>query len=432
MPAWQANHAVSGLSFAGYAAARSLHAKQKACGYAHQSPGRFIIKFHACFILTGSLLTSLPTCAAAQTSTDLHPRISFPEALQLVAQHYSQDVQAVRLIRRNDTPVYEVTLYEGDNQKRIFINADTGEFVAPDVQADAENTQAVPEPESGPVTAPLPSGWIALRNPSVYVNYSTGQLAGMNNAVLKPKETVGTRFDLTLRDLPELETHADLYGIYGTAQSSTGTSKSGLQEMRGEFSSIYDFYNQNQRSKAGLGFYSEFAVPLRNNLSYAQTQPSGAEYSAEESDRQKREFLYGIDLKISSQSERISSSLNNILFLGGTRIAPNLLTYKPLLGMIWHNDFYFLGNTRDPKLRFFTDVNMYFARKAGAAIFNAHDGIGGTKRELYISYGVGYSFNRHWELSLRSYGFNNLNRGNSQQTPTSFRDGFILGTEYRF
>jgi len=390
-----------------------------------------IIKYRTPIILTGCLSASLAAHANDQIPVDAHPQVSLSQALKLMEDRYPGEVQGIRLVQKDHILVYEVTVLENSASRQMLIDASTGTTLD---KADSGNSADSGIPKDVPTTTPQasPGHWIALEHPSLYFNYSTGQLAGMNNTILKPKETIGTRFDVAFSSLPDLETHANIYGIYGTAQSSAGTSKSGLQEIRGEVSSIYDFYNQNQRSKAGIGVYSEFAVPVRNNLSYGQALPSSSEYSAEEGDRQKREFLYGVDLKIASQSERISSDLHNILFVGGTRIAPNLLTYKPLLGMMWHNDFYFLGNTRDPKLRFFTDVNMYFARKAGSAVFNSHDGIGGTKRELYISYGVGYSFNRQWELSLRSYGFNNLNRGNSAQTPTSFRDGFILSTEYKF
>jgi hypothetical protein len=91
-----------------------------------------------------------------------------------------------------------------------------------------------------------------------------------------------------------------------------------------------------------------------------------------------------------------------------------------------------LGTQARPRLSFFANVQFWFARKAKARLFNSHDGIGATKRELYLSYGINYSISDKTAIYLESYGYNNLNRGSSTTDPKGFRDGAIVGIQHTF
>jgi hypothetical protein len=230
--------------------------------------------------------------------------------------------------------------------------------------------------------------------------------------------------------VPELETKTDLYAIDGTVNSAAGYSSMGFQEIRGSLDSVYNFYNERNISRAGLGLYSEFAFPLHQYEPYYRAL--SGDYAVEESEPLSREFLTGLDLKLSLRHDKLESDFHNIVFLSGNRIGPNLITYKPLLGFMWHSDYYIFGNIDQPKLSFFTDVNVYFAKKSATSTFNSHDGIGGTKRELYLSYGFAYAFNKDISLSLWTYGYNNVNRGDSTQVPSGFRDGFVMSLSHKF
>jgi hypothetical protein len=64
--------------------------------------------------------------------------------------------------------------------------------------------------------------------------------------------------------------------------------------------------------------------------------------------------------------------------------------------------------------------------------FNSHDGLGGTKREIDLSYGLGYDFTRDTNLTVMSYGYNNLNRGNSSAVPVGFKDGLSVTLSHNF
>lgn len=264
---------------------------------------------------------------------------------------------------------------------------------------------------------------------AIYAGFNTGQLAGMNNTILEPKFTLGTQISFTPTQLPEWENHANLYLIYGASQTGQGTTGNALQELRGSVYSGYQFYNDKNISKAGVGLYSEFAAPFHRYAPYHPAQ-SQEGYAAEEGDITSRELLTGLDLKFSFKNDRLQSEFDNVAFLSGTRIGPNLETYTPLLGMRWHNDFFMLGNSDSPKLSLFTDINFYFARKANTAVLNAHDGLGGTKRELFLSYGLSYFWRPGTSLNLRSYGYNNLNRGSSATVPYGFRDGMMLSISH--
>jgi hypothetical protein len=252
----------------------------------------------------------------------------------------------------------------------------------------------------------------------------------MNNTILHPKLTLDARTNIKLRSLPDLETKTDLYAIAGTVNSAAGYSSMGFQEIRGSVDSVQNFYNEANISKAGAGLYVEFAMPLHQYEPYFQS--ASTDYAAEEGEPLSREFLTGLDLKLSLSHDRLESDFHNILFLSGNRIGPNLITYKPLLGFMWHSNFHIFGNIDRPKLSFFTDVNVYFAKKSATSTFNSHDGVGGTKREVYLSYGLAYSFNRDTSLSLWTYGYNNINRGDSTQVPSGFRDGFVMSLSHGF
>ena len=220
--------------------------------------------------------------------------------------------------------------------------------------------------------------------------------------------------------------------IYGKTESSDPTtlrktsSKPQLQEIRGVGHLIYDFHDNGGIEKVGVGLYTEFARALHRSPRYIPPETDDA-YAAEEGDITRSMLNTGLDLRLALKESRIKSTLHNVIFLSGSRIAPNLLTYKPMLGFMWSNEFAITGSIDHPGLSLLTDMDFYFARKAGVGYLNSHDGLGGTKRELDLRYGLVYSFSPKVRMTVQSYGFNNLNRGTSSTQPTGFKDGLRVG-----
>lgn len=265
---------------------------------------------------------------------------------------------------------------------------------------------------------------------TLHLALSSGQVAGQGNVVLQPKSTWGATVDVNVKALPELETRLDGSAVVGSVRSADKAHQQGLQEVRAQAWSVYNFH-VDPASRAGVGLYTDMALPAHHHLPLPQSLPDGV-YAAEEGEVSHRQTLLGVELKVSTQSDRMRTDLHNIWFFSGNRIAPNLVTYKPMLGFKWHNAYRFTGEPQGHTgLSLLTDVDFYFARKSGVSALNMHDGLGGTKREILLAYGLRYDFNEQSAVSLQSYGYNNLNRGNSATTPTQFRDGFRLTLEHR-
>jgi hypothetical protein len=266
---------------------------------------------------------------------------------------------------------------------------------------------------------------------AIYFDRYTGELAGMRNVILQPQYIVGMVNNLDLNSLPEWHNSIDLYGIYGSAKTGTGDTSSQLQEVRGKITSLYTIYNQDDVFRVNTGLYSLFAHPLHHYLPYRDPDPN-IEYAEDENERLSSELLLGLDLNFATRYDKIASSLHNIIFLGGQKMAPNLLAYIPSLGFDWTNEIFLWGTEKQPRLSIVMNMKFWLARKADVSFFNSHDGIGGTKREFYIDYGINYWFNKKLELSVKSYGYNNLNRGTGVSTPIDFKDGAVIDLRYNF
>ena len=270
------------------------------------------------------------------------------------------------------------------------------------------------------------------------VTVGTGQLAGMGNVILEPKLQLGLGVLLHHPDFPRWDADGNLQILYGSTQSSdpvtlqNSVSQSALQELRGQGHLIYNFHQDGQATKVGVGLYADMARPLHDLPRYIPAQVDSV-YAAEEGEITSHALDLGLDLRYVLNERRVSSELHNILFISGNRIAPNLLSYQPMLGFMWSNAFAIAGDIGRPgNWSLVTDVDFYFARKAGVTYFNTHDGIGGTKRELDLSYGLTYEVDPATRVSFKSYGYNNLNRGNSSMVPTGFKDGFRMTVLHRF
>ena len=266
---------------------------------------------------------------------------------------------------------------------------------------------------------------------SLYLEQYTGEIAGMHNVILKPSHVIGTRNDLTFSAFPNWHNHFDLSAIYGSAMTGDGPSGTGFQELHGKLTSLYTVYNSNDVLKFNTGIYSLLAYPFHNYRPY--TDPAtNAEYAAEETEKTSQETLVAWDFDFEVNYDRSVSSLHNVVYLYGKRMGPNLLAYEPVLGFDWHHEIFLAGTKSRPKLSIFGDAQFWFAKKANTALFNAHDGIGATKRELFLGYGVNYFLTPRTSIYLESYGFNNLNRGDSATKPIGFRDGSTFGIRHDF
>jgi len=115
------------------------------------------------------------------------------------------------------------------------------------------------------------------------------------------------------------------------------------------------------------------------------------------------------------------------VYLRGTRVAPNLVPYKPLLSSGLKFNLYLT-----PKCLFLTYFEFFFQRKEDVALFNSHDGLAGTKREFDLYVGLQYYLTPKTYLYAVSFGRNNLNRGESLTSPAGFKDGYYIGFGYKF
>jgi hypothetical protein len=270
---------------------------------------------------------------------------------------------------------------------------------------------------------------------NLFLEHHTGELAGMNNVILKPSYVLGTRLDLSFKSNPDWHNLIDVYGIYGTAlvDGGTGGKETGKEflELRGDIASLYTLYNHEDVLTFNTGPTFSFAYPLHSYPSLVNPN-TNTPYANEENEKQSREYLLGWDFNINVNYDKSASSIHNIIYLTGQRIGPNLLSYEPVVGLDIHHEIFLAGTVRDPKLSLFANMDFWFARKAGVGYLNSHDGLGATKRELLLSYGVQYYTAKKTRLYLEVHGYNNLNRGTSTTLPQGFRDGFILGIEQKF
>lgn len=271
---------------------------------------------------------------------------------------------------------------------------------------------------------------------SLYWVQGSGQAAGLGNVILNPLAQMGGRLIFQHSAWPDWTADGQLGLIYGRTESSDPItlqktrSTPGWQEVHGRAHLIYDFHKDGEAARAGVGLYADFARALHSLPRYLPPEANDA-YAAEEGEITRSMFNSGLDLRLAMRQQRVRAELHNVLFVNGTRIAPNLLTYKPMLGFMWRNEFAINGTIDHPGWSLLTNVDFYFARKAGVAYFNTHDGLAGTKRELDLSYGFGYTYSPKLSLSVLSYGNNNLNRGTSAMVPVGFKDGLRVGLDWQ-
>jgi hypothetical protein len=267
---------------------------------------------------------------------------------------------------------------------------------------------------------------------AVYFEYHSGQLAGMDNVILHPKYVLGGAEKMTFHYFPKWRNDFDLSIMFGDAQTGTGTLGQQLLEFHGHWQSLYTFYNKDDVLKFRSGLYSEFTVPFHHYVPYTDPTTSSG-YAQEEKEILHNEKLFGADFDIDVIYDRLQSSFHNIIFFSGTRMGPNLLAYSPLLAFDLTTRAYLIGDSKTPRLDFYTHVQFWFARKGNStSLFNSHDGLGGTKREIDLVYGMEYHLLRSTQSYMESYGNNNLNRGGDTSVPQDFRDGFLTGVRYEF
>ncbi|WP_374590646.1 hypothetical protein [Aquabacterium sp.] len=265
---------------------------------------------------------------------------------------------------------------------------------------------------------------------TLYMRAQSGELAGMGNTVLKPRATIGIKGEGVVAGHDDQLLDYDIQVISGHARTGSSSVVQAQQELRGRAEYLYS-YHQSASDRISVGPSFEFALP-RHNYSPFVPQSENNSYAMEEGEVLKRMGLVGIDLRLDAGGEKIASTLRNIVYLNGSRIGPNLETYQPMLGLLWNMNYYVLGTADAPRLTLRSNLDFYFAKKARVSAFNAHDGLGGTKRELDIDIGLSYAVTQHDDLTLDMWGTNNLNRGSSATVPYSFRDGFSVGFNHRF
>lgn len=380
--------------------------------------------------LAGLLLTE--QLVAAPLDAQASPAISMEDALATARRAAPGKTTGVDLdCPSADHCGYQVRIVSQSGQaSTVFVAGEAGQ------SSDANQPPPTQQASQGMAPAELPAPGLRAQLYGL-MSTGTGQVAGLGNVILYPKLQAGVGMALHHSDFPQWDADARLQLIYGRTASSDpvtlskSVNGSALQEYRGQAHLIYNFHQDGEAAKAGVGLYVDLERPIRSAPRYVPpTYKVG--YAMEEGEVAHRILDTGVDFRFKVKQQRLASELHNVIFLSGTRIAPNLLTYKPMLAFMWGNAFSITGTVDHPGWSFLTDVEFYFARKAGVRYLNLHDGLGGTKRELGLSYGVAYDVNPLTRVSLKSYGFNNLNRGSSSAVPAGFKDGFTLSVVRQF
>src|SRR5208283_5132847 len=110
-------------------------------------------------------------------------------------------------------------------------------------------------------------------------------------------------------------------------------------------------------------------------------------------------------------------------FPAAEQVAPNGLEFTPLFTL--DLDFN-LWLWRSQGVYLFTD-SRFWAQKAAPGITNASQGaFDFSKREFDLTIGTAWNYCSSWEARVFAYSFNNINRGNSQVSPSGFDDGVGL------
>jgi hypothetical protein len=117
----------------------------------------------------------------------------------------------------------------------------------------------------------------------------------------------------------------------------------------------------------------------------------------------------------------------------GPKVAPNGEEYHPNFSMDLDFNIWLW---RSQRLYLFVDAR-FWGEKPENGVTNGRDGFMGTsKRQFDLSGGAAWNYAGSWEARGFGYSFSNLNRGNSQVTPSGINDGggfenrYYLSPEY--
>jgi hypothetical protein len=111
----------------------------------------------------------------------------------------------------------------------------------------------------------------------------------------------------------------------------------------------------------------------------------------------------------------------------GQQMASNGVEYNPLF--LLDLDFN-LMLWRQQRVYLFFDAG-FWGQKAAPGVTNPSQGsFDFSKREFDFNVGAAWNYAGPWEARFFGYSFNNLNRGNSQTSPSGFNDGIGLENRY--
>ncbi|MFP3293984.1 MAG: hypothetical protein RXN80_01465 [Hydrogenobaculum sp.] len=239
----------------------------------------------------------------------------------------------------------------------------------------------------------------SLKN-QVYINLFTGRLPGIRSVTLRPELNLGYKLHWGIKRF-DVDFKAD--GYYGSADTGSGTQRNKLLQLNLKAVGLYNFY-QDKHSKIGIGLFAKDYEPL-TSFKPSITPSQVIQYGAEETEIPTNDnYNFGSRLRAKYDYKKI-----------GTR-----------------NKLFLIGDIDKPKLALNLDMRFYFERKYDNKIFTSHDGLAGTKREFDLTVGTMYYLTKNLDFHVDTYGFNNLNRGNSSTLPSGFKDGVYAGFGYRF
>ena len=267
----------------------------------------------------------------------------------------------------------------------------------------------------------------SLKN-EVYINLFAGRLPGIRSVTLRPELNLGYKLHWGIKRF-DVDFKAD--GYYGSADTGSGTEKNKLLQLNLKAIGLYNFY-QDKHSKIGIGLFAKDYQPL-TSFKPSIKSSQVIQYGAEEKEIPTNDnYNFGSRLRAKYDYKKIVSSVFTDIYFYGNRVAPNLIPYAPLLSIGTKDKLFLIGDIDKPKLALNLDMRFYFERKYNKKIFTSHDGLAGTKREFDLTVGAMYYITKNLDFHVDTYGFNNLNRGNSSTLPSGFKDGVYAGFCYRF
>ena len=233
--------------------------------------------------------------------------------------------------------------------------------------------------------------------------------------------------------------HHVLFGALTMGQVDTSTGTHGREspsptkppavaflDMPGLSIPNVDPIREAQPSSAPLANPGVETLPPLVVPGQANNRPELAEPARPKAETRGVEMLPPARLTSPPEAPHVWGFSGGNFYYGGTRMAPNGLSYFPLAtGDLDLN----IGLLPDKKLYIFVTTDFWLQR---ATAYQSHGSFDFTKREYDVDVGLAWNYWGAFELRAFGFALNNLNRGTSTLLPSGYNDGGGVENRYYF